>query len=260
MTAERIAALATLVALQLLEGCGGSVSSGAPAADAGDDASTESDVGTEAMATQCQSPDGFAVCGGTSACPDTATCGCVPRFCDAGAGLCANDAAVAWNAPYCFLCADGDVCVLESSTCGAVIPTDLGDCYPYEVGALFAQNGASDQVWYTDYSSWTGEALPDPETCPTFGTFRICGGNCGGCNSGEVCTGRSPLHPYGVCIATSAQGCSTQGTTPCTVGSSCFRYTVQPAAQVGANGHGVCLPTNECQDMAANLPGGGTCE
>lgn len=256
VTVRTVCLRAAPVALAVALGCGGSVGPQGHDDDAGVDATA--DEGS--IAPQCESPGGFALCGGDAGCTDTASCKCLPRLCDSGAALCMNAAGSTWKSLSCFLCPDGQVCVQNEPLCGLDAPSALGACYPYEVGVLFAANGASTQVFYADYSLWTGDPLPTPTTCPTFGTFRICGGNCGGCNNGEVCTGRSPLHPYGTCIATSAPPCSNQGTTPCEVGSSCFRYTVQPSAQAGADANGVCLPTAECQDLAANLPGGGTCQ
>jgi hypothetical protein len=240
--------------------CGGSVGSGTSDASIADGSNDDSGGDGDAALSPCESTMGLALCGGSLDCPNTAACNCAPRFCDAGAAICLNDAAVGLHAPTCFLCPDGDVCVEEEPLCGVDSSVALGSCYPFELGALFAQDGASEQVHYADYASWTGASLPEPETCPTFNTFSICGAHCGGCNSGDVCTGRSPLHPYGVCLPTSSTECSTTGTAACEAGSSCFRFTVQTSAQGGADAHGVCLSTDQCQDMAANLPGGGSCQ
>lgn len=225
---------------------------------AGADGSVEDGGLSDVALSPCGSPSGFAVCGGPRSCPATTACHCMDLVpsCDAGVSICQNEAALPWSST-CFLCPDGEVCVEPEALC-----VDGGKfvawCYPFEVGSLFAANGGAAQVRYADYSAWTGDPLPTPATCPAFVGFTICGGHCGGCAAGEVCTGRSPLHPYGVCVPPSAIGC-VAGNGNCVGGSGCFTFTVQASVQGDADQDGVCLPLAQCQAIAANLPGGGRC-
>jgi hypothetical protein len=137
-------------------------------------------------------------------------------------------------------------------------PPDVWFCAPYDVGVLFAMNGAGtpDRLRYADFGLWTGDTLPEPATCPTFSGFQICGGHCGGCDEG-VCIGRSPLHPYGFCAYDTGSGCPA---TACASDQSCFHYIVQAAAQDLADQEGLCLPKALCEALAADYPGGANCD
>ncbi len=222
--------------------------------------------------TQCTSPvvEGLAVCGGPFHCSATsAACsGCGDcLFNDPGCtaqdplNTCINDGLVAaadgTPARSCPACPDGNICVamftgFESFTCA-----------PYDLGVLFAKNGASDRVRYADMGLWTGALLPPPPvTCPSVPDLQFCGGKCGTCPSGQVCAGRSPLHPNSFCVP--------QGSGPCPIGGNvcpwspdagvgCLKFTVQPDAQAVANQWGLCVPTSLCEAAAAGLPGGATC-
>jgi hypothetical protein len=129
------------------------------------------------------------------------------------------------------------------------------------MGVLLGVNGAGpDVLRYADFGLWVGEALPAPTMCPTFSGFTVCGGNCGDCVGTEICSGRSHLHPYGLCAPD--QGDEVEGgchAGSCKGGQSCFVFTVEPEAQPVADQHGLCLPPDTCQAVAANLPGGGKC-
>lgn len=225
-------------------GCGGT----ALQADGGtSDAATDVASG-EAGWTQCTAPGDLAVCYGTGNCHPSG-CGCL--FDDRGEGgalVCAGDTNPI-GAP-CGTATDGHVCLAPSGT------YFLFDA-PFDLGVLFAQNGSADRVRYADWASFTAEPLPEPDTCPQLDGLTLCGGHCGGCVSGETCTGRSPLHPYGFCNDGS-NTCGSGGES-CLASEGCFRFTVDTDAQALANQHGVCLPTSECQAMAARYPGGGTC-
>jgi hypothetical protein len=135
-------------------------------------------------------------------------------------------------------------------------------CSPFDLGVLFAKNDATNRVRYADMGSWTGEALPLPATCPTVEGVEICGGNCGGCSSaGDVCTGRSPLHPFGFCTAREPSYCDA-GVPHCDPDdgtNGCMTFTVDPAAQPEANRYGLCVSLALCQSLAAGLPGGASC-
>jgi hypothetical protein len=169
--------------------------------------------------------------------------------------MCLNAPYLAWDEPFqdCPGCKDGGVC-LDPNGDGDGFPI----CVPWDIGALYGVNGFGTRVRYEDFGLWTGDPLPEPATCPNLPGVDICGGHCGGCPSGEHCTGRSPLHPYGICVPAQLDFCGI-GCTPCGAGLGCFTYKVQPAAQAVADAIGICFPQATCENMAANLPGGGTC-
>jgi hypothetical protein len=214
----------------------------------------------------CASPSGWAVCNGPNHCfPDAGVPLCVmcstsdftQAFKDAYAppalGMCSNDASL----PD-FVIGAGcsfDECVNVE----AFLPGRWG-ALPFEVGPLFAANGASDRVRYADMSFWTGDALPPVPSCSIGPGVQGCGGSCPPCANGLSCTGRSPLHPVGICASfqVSPQG----GCTPedvCPSGQSCFTFRVQPDAQAEANSNGFCFSSEACKILSTQLPGGGYC-
>lgn len=136
------------------------------------------------------------------------------------------------------------------------------DCFPWEFGALYAKYSTDvlGRVRYADLGKWTGDPLPEPATCPTFTDFRVCGANCGGCQTDEVCTGRSALHPYGYCLKKLTETCKLDGSRKCKdLTTACFVYKVEPEAQQVADANGHCLPMAMCNALATQLPGGGKC-
>lgn len=242
-------------------GCGGIASvpgqpgAGGGGGQAGLDAGPDADSGADAGWTQCSAPDGLGLCKGAYNCPAGEHCHCKGAD-DAGPGVCER-----WFVPpdrhryfdSCGTCPDGDICA-------AWLGGDTFFCAPYEAGVLYAKNGAPDRVRYADFGSWTGDPLPLPTGCPDLG-FPICGGNCGACPSG-VCTGRSPLHPYGLCVPVDPPGSHPGGSCgggSCPSGWGCFTYKVQAEAQKVADENGFCLPASYCKSAAASLPGGGKC-
>jgi hypothetical protein len=211
--------------------------------------------------TQCSSPEGFAVCNGPHDCPDTPqsgpTTGCHCATAGKELALCLNEALdqppFGFGATY--VCPDGAIRVNVDPDA----PTAYF-CLSFDIGILFAKNGAADRVRYADWGLWTGAAIPEPTTCPTINNVNICGGHCGGCVAGDFCTGRSPLHPYGVCLPQHGlPSCKRQGLACTKAGTGCFLYGVESGAQAVADDNGYCLPIDQCQAMAASLPGGGTC-
>jgi hypothetical protein len=134
---------------------------------------------------------------------------------------------------------------------------------PFSAGVIVANHGQAERLGYADRGKWTGDPIPQPTECPSLKDVHTCGGYCGGCPVGEICTGRSPLHPYGLCIRTNAGICSlvpeVNGST-CESGERCFVFTVEPEHQIAADAEGFCMPKAECEATAATLPGGGRCE
>lgn len=258
---ERAAAI--LLSVLVFAACGGISSVSAGGGGGGSGGTPLADAGADAGWTPCSAP-GITLCRGPNDCPaDLDTCGCIIG----DAGIVSSDASVGvcMTSPVfhdylgsgCNWCADGELCADWFGW------DDLGgwDCAPWEVGVLYAQNGAPELVRYADRARFTGDPLPAPATCPNLG-FPICGANCGSCPDGATCTGRSPKHPYGLCVKPRltpdrSAVCST--TEPCPSGYGCFIYEVEANAQPVADKIGFCLALEYCQGAAAKLPGGGKC-
>ncbi len=234
--------------------CGGCSSPSGPSApsDAGMDCA---DAASDATWTLCTSPSGAKVCGGSN--------------CSGGNSPCANDCISGTSAdvglcfdhcnpfpPFCPLAPEGQICVRDFAV-------GTFSAAAFDVGVLFASNDAGVRVRYADMGEWTGDPLPVPATCPQVTGFQLCGPGCGACPTGQICIGRSPLHPNGHCVAPSPPpfcGLTDAGPVGCDAGQSCFTYTVQPQVQREADEYGgLCFPTATCAAIAAQLPGGGTC-
>jgi len=214
--------------------------------------------GVPNLPTECRADNGVQICGGKYQCsptdPGCEYCLLFPDMLEANeVGFCVNQALGDWHS--CYLCEDGRICAttMESDT--------IPNCVPWEIGPLFTAAGASHRLRYADHSAWTGAPLPEPDTCPVLQDVPLCGANCGGCAAGEVCTGRSPLHPYGICASSdiSISACNTT-TEKCKAGQGCFIFSVQSEHQAEADANGYCLSEKACLATAAMLPGGGKCE
>lgn len=133
----------------------------------------------------------------------------------------------------------------------------------FSAGVFLSAHGQAARLAYADRGVWTGAPLPSPETCAPISGIEICGGFCGGCPIGQICTGRSPKHPYGLCVAIMGGVCSLN---PEVVGDACestercFVFEVEAEHQPMADGRGFCLAKEACQAAALSLPGGGRCE
>lgn len=262
--ARKIAIAATV--LSLASGaahCGRTTADGADASGGGSDGGDGAVVRGRppadliADAGLCASPSGWAVCGGPNHCFTYG--GALCTECSLAVFKNFMDASSAYSLGVCFnewhngepeaIC--GDNCVYIQ----AVLPA-FWDSFPFDVGYLFAANGAADRVRYADMSFWTGAPLPPIESCTVDGGVATCGGNCPPCAAGRTCTGRSPLHPLGLCVPDVTCGPKI----PCPSGQSCYSFKVQADAQATADAnYTYCLPTAECEATAANLPGGGYC-
>jgi hypothetical protein len=255
---------AVLAAACFATACGGhvemAVTDGGPVSvDAGTwDGSLPHDAGY----TRCSTPEGWGICGDATACPASPSrpeCsdGCELDSLGGGVGIC-NDFFGQEGLKLCPVCDDDSVCYDPFVS----NPTGQMFCLPYSLGVLLSQYVKdSNRLRYADLSFWTGDELPTATSCPTFATFQICGGTCGGCAPGQLCVGRSPTHPFGFCVTESAtEVCTADGSIPCHgVNESCFTFAVSAGAQALADRHGLCLDSSQCHDVASMLPGGGKC-
>jgi hypothetical protein len=205
----------------------------------------------------CGSPSGYVLCGGPNAC-----------FLEGGppCDLCTLDQIRMFDSPY-----DLGLCDNKASPSAVNVETCDDDCvyietfqptfwsaFPLEVGVLFAANGAEDRVRYADLSFYTGQPLPEIASCTAPGSFTVCGGTCPPCAADRICTGRSPLHPLGLCVLKN-QDCQPEKNFACPAGDGCFVFSVQADAQALANEYGECMPLAECQAAAKSYQGGGVC-
>jgi hypothetical protein len=246
--------LVTATSIGLLLGCGGqSVVQDGGVSDGG---ATDAEA---SVLTQCESSRGPRVCAGPNSCSfgDNGCANCWRGGTLDGLGLCQSaKGPLQYTVNQCIAAPDGMICIAPDPTNPTTF-TVIGDI---DWGLLFLKNGAGDRVRYADMSLFTGDPLPTPTSCDSGVTaVKTCGGHCGGCGADEICHGRSPLHPFGICVKVNDGGPCTSKKFKCATGSSCFVWTVQPSAQADADGAGYCFPTAQCDNLAATLPGGGKC-
>ncbi|MEZ4220760.1 MAG: hypothetical protein R3B13_07495 [Polyangiaceae bacterium] len=263
--------------LMIATGCGGNVggdgSSGGNAGAGGADAavggvggggtgglggSGGGTGGVDAGWTECGTPD-FAACD-VPECPEGRPgCSfCVSSKQDGVYGICAENLDPN-NAPY--KPTDGTLLLAVDRP---MTPSSALIEVHFSAGVFLTNHGQGDRVAYADRGKWTGEPLPAPTECPQPAGARHCGGQCGGCPVGEVCTGRSPLHPYGACIPKTANICSRNPEVKdggaCSPGDRCFIFTVEAENQPIADATGFCVKQALCEAYAAHLPGGVQCK
>jgi hypothetical protein len=250
------------------DGAGGSAGLGGSAGGGGSggiDAGTGGGAGASGGAagapdggwTACSTPD-WVTCG-VPECPVRPGCTlCQPAKPPGLYGLCAETLDIN-HISY----KPGDGAILYTPDPQVTPKSHLWEA-PFSAGVFLAAHGQEARVAYADRGLWTGEPLPMPTTCPQPPGARHCGGYCGGCPAGEICTGRSPLHPYGACIPTSPNICSRNPDVKdggaCSPGDRCFIFTVEPARQPLADAKGFCVPKALCEAYAAHLPGGVQCK
>ena len=268
---------ASMLLLALAAGCGGALSStpneGGDSGTDGGAVSPDGDdgLGTGAGWTQCAAPSGDQLCGREqTAC----ACGSDPSSCIGKAGcfcegadslglgqpsdisICETQDASASNF---YTCPDGDVMLMAPTSLWRK-PGDANSCAPLDFGTLYAKNGWAKAVRYADWAPFTGDPLPSPTDCPSLPGIQLCGGACpGSCPNGYTCTGRSPLHPYSVCMplvpATVSPNCGSGGPSN---GWGCFAFKLPNATdQAIAQGAYDCVPGDWCQAAATAFPGGG---
>lgn len=260
MNAARAWALTLIVTA-----CGGAVAN----QDGGSDGGGKDGTPDAAGWTACTSPDGYAICGGSSTCG--AECPNCNKYWNTPPPpetlrICPNDVFDNANVGdtgygYCFQCPDGRICVGEDGSSNA---PRLMYCLGLNAGILYKSSGASGAVRYADNATFTGAELPSPSTCPQFPGIKLCGGACGKtCATGEVCTGRSPIHPYSLCLpdlrGQSPGICSDSKVGDCGGLDQCLLFKVDGPGQVFANQNGTCVSPSLCQAAAASFPGGAIC-
>lgn len=210
--------------------------------------------------------DGFRICGGPLDCPCEHDCSNVIEWpeIEGPIGVCKTPELVAYTEshPGAFgePARDGDVRV-ELAPGWGFSPR------PAAFGWLYLLNGYPELARYADYGTFDGTPLPTPTTCPTeLQALPVCGGECGtGCDDvggpDFVCSGRSKLHPYGVCVKINWYPHECGPTEPCQDPErSCLSFTVDAENQSLADAHGFCMLHEDCLGLAATLPGGGVCQ
>ena len=245
MTSNAFIALPSMMALA----CGGTV---VTPVDGGTDSNAFVDASVDGG--PCRTVSGAHGCGGPNNCTwsDKVCGGCLPdSFHRTGAfSVCGNDILEAGAFVFCQDgCRDGDICANLTAD-----PKPQYECAREDVGPLFASNGASDRLLYADWSSWSGQPLPTRDVCPGAAGYSLCGGPCPTCGPAQTCTGRSPTHPFSLCIPR-PHGYCTKSMPSCANGQSCFLWNTGPRSDDA----GYCMPTSECQAAAAGIPGGGLC-
>ena len=249
----------------LLVACGGAVAT-TGATDAGLDGSN--DRSDASGWTDCTSPDGYVLCYGPKSCgAQCAKCdefGTPPSYPD-HVKPCANDKYYAddgANSPrssYGVGCLDGYISVGYDGF--AKDYTDGHICAGFNLGILYKNAGDGAAVRYADGSVFTGEPLPTPGDCPQIGGLTLCGGACGNtCAQGEICTGRSPPHPYSLCVPDARAWGPCDVTGACGGGDKkCLVMKVQSEAQSNANHLGLCVSSAVCLAAEKGYPGGAFC-
>ena len=172
----------------------------------------------------------------------------------------------AFGPDACSVCPGG-----EDFVCARMISDDppsephLLRCVSPTVCDALASVGLVSDCYWQDKTPWTPGATIPAATCPPGGaTGGLCGGECGACPSGQLCAGRSPTHPLGVCVTPNS---GSIGESWCHRDSGCRDSTnacfvvhnPNPVDQALADEYGVCIPIDRCKSARALLPGGGSC-
>jgi len=151
----------------------------------------------------------------------------------------------------------------DSSRCCMLTPSGLfGSCQAIEVCEEGLARGAK-WVTFSDFSPFSLDPIPAPESCADeITTWPTCAPGCSACPGGEVCSGRSPLHPVGLCFPDAKDKAPTNcgKNQQCSKGDFCFVWaTSKPFYGEKAELEGVCLAEQSCLQVAKYLPGGGAC-
>lgn len=241
--------LALLPVLGLANGCSGDTTRDGQRSDAGN---PPPDAGLlpDADIKNCLSDEGVRICGTSASCyEDGPACSCAesaPFDADAGVpsvGICV-ESLLGLEARPCGTCFDGQVCVM--------LYKDLPLCVSESLGQLFWKHGKGDRVLFADWTPYDGELLSEPPYCPPpNGDLILCGGTCGGCGSGQYCTGRSPTHTWGICVPFGLGDCGY-----CEAGEECLLVAGDSEKSAPA----LCVGASACSSYAAAVPGGALCK
>lgn len=162
----------------------------------------------------------------------------------------------------CNQCKDGYLCTFLDERVASVGWWSGLKCAGPEYGVLLSLNGKTDWIRYADRSTYLGAPLPEPTTCPSIPGMNLCGGSCGSCPADYVCVGRSPLHPYSLCVNAAGKPnvlSNCERKFGCDAGRKCLTFKVDGAAQPIADAHGVCVDAAICDAAATSYPGGAFC-
>lgn len=255
---------AVFPAAWILAACGGIFSKDA-SVDSGRDSGTTLDG--DAGYTQCTGPYGAKLCGGPAMCD----VGCPEKRCSGDLAGPTSDLRICTtgraggtaDSNGCWECVDGYECIFTDART-VYLGFDIMECWAPEYGVLLSMNGHADWVRYPDRSTYTGDPLPEPPaSCPNILGLQLCGGACGECPSGYVCIGRSPLHPYSLCVNKWSGGQPCSRTDPKCLGyvpqRKCLTFKVDNAAQSVADKYSLCVDATICDAAAVSYPGGAFC-
>jgi hypothetical protein len=259
---------AALTLSGLLVACGGAVVT----TDAGDAGKLDSGIADSGF-TACSAPAGYKLCGGQcgDSCPrDKMGRGCAsddymmpdPQH---NVGVCwGSGPNTLWRSD-CDRCEDGFLCALSSAKLLEPTPAatfQFMDCTVQDWARMFALGGRLDMARYADRSAYTDQPLPTPSTCPSIAGLLLCGGPCGGCQNGFACIGRSPLHPYSVCVNEKGATCQRDVLPSCMdifADRRCLTFKVDNPSQPVADAHSICVDRAICDAAAQGYPGGAFC-
>lgn len=269
---------AVLASLALLCSCGSHVSDDDRDAGVGFDSAVvdsgpgDTGGGDADAAAACAFSNGVPKCGAEGcADPSADDCqACVQFYSDSkltSFGACAKlDADKMWGKLGGSVCS---FCVRSDLVCARTKydePDDL-TCINPVVCEAASRDGLPATCRWTDKSTWRPATAIPNVACPATGTtLGMCGGACGDCAPGAFCTGRSPVHPLGICVAPTRMGPTgtvvnrCKRATGCNAATdSCLVFKVEAFEQVEADNHGVCVPTDRCKGLRDGLPGGVAC-
>ena len=267
----------------MLAACGGQVTT----SDGGGDAGAEHDD-FDGTVTACSAGAAMlcgAACGNTCPYKQSDGTGCMqPGDNDGSAlSLCNTlDGGIIFSTVSCNECLDGHACTVTTSEVPVTATaSDLFAqmvCDDVRFAEMFALNGRLDLARYPDRSAYTGDPLPPPPTaCPSVPGIQLCGGACGECAAGYVCIGRSPEHPYSLCVNDWTKQIPSFPQPVCIrdagtidggfVGSCydgndkfrCLTFKVDDASQPIADQFSLCVDKSICLAAAAGYPGGAFC-
>jgi len=281
---RRLHSVAVIVVFSVAA-CGGKVDDAGGDALPGDvsaDGLVDADTGPPPLFDGgCTLPNGVPLCNGTLMCPSPYPGSCASFQCvefankpeeAAPFGICLQQDGTklleqARPGDY-YRCG---VCASEGALCVSMLSFPRLFCAQPAVCSWLADVGYKDSCWFQDKTPWARDVvIAAPSACPAGGKDAgLCGGPCGACAAGEVCTGRSPSHPFGVCASPkSAAGeqniCGRRPGDPpkldpkgCATGERCLVWS--STDQALADPHGFCVEEKRCTAIKAVIPGGVAC-